>query len=85
MYLIDEIKKLLGNPELFEWVDGHVVRGSPPATYEIIEKLGTKNVTAEKLKREILKGFKGAYGEYSFTSSGELANPRGYLTKVELK
>lgn len=39
LYLIDEFKNLLKNPALFEWVDGHVERFSPPATYEIIERM----------------------------------------------
>jgi predicted nucleotidyltransferase len=38
-YLQDEFRKLLNDPNIFEWVDGHVERGSPPATYDIIENI----------------------------------------------
>jgi predicted nucleotidyltransferase len=38
-YLRSEFQKLLANPNLFEWIDAHVERGSPPATYQIIEEL----------------------------------------------
>lgn len=36
-YIMDEFTKLANNPNLYEWLDGHVERGSPPASY-IIEK-----------------------------------------------
>lgn len=38
-YLRSEFLNLLNNPDVFEWIDGHVERGSPPATYFILEKL----------------------------------------------
>ena len=38
-YLQSEFQSLLNNPNIFEWVDCHVERGSPPATYYIIEEL----------------------------------------------
>lgn len=38
-YLIDEIKKLLTISDIFEWIDCHVERFSPPATYEIIQHM----------------------------------------------
>lgn len=38
-YLQSEFQKLLENPNLFEWVDSHVERGSPPATYVILDRL----------------------------------------------
>jgi predicted nucleotidyltransferase len=38
-YLKNEFKILLKNPNLFEWIDCHVERGSPPATYDIMEKI----------------------------------------------
>jgi predicted nucleotidyltransferase len=34
-YLLNEFTKLANNPNLFEWLDGHVERGSPPASYII--------------------------------------------------
>lgn len=40
-YLQSEFKILLKNPNLFEWIDSHVERGSPPATYIIIDKIKT--------------------------------------------
>jgi predicted nucleotidyltransferase len=40
-YLHSEFKILLKNPNLFEWIDSHVERGSPPATYIIIDKIKT--------------------------------------------
>lgn len=43
-YLITEFRNLLKNPNIFEWIDCHVERNSPPATYSIIEAL--KNFTA---------------------------------------
>jgi len=43
-YLISEFRNLLKNPNLFEWIDCHVERGSPPATYFIIEEL--KKITS---------------------------------------
>ncbi|MDB5199248.1 MAG: hypothetical protein JWO92_1211 [Chitinophagaceae bacterium] len=39
-YLRSEFTNLLINPNVFEWIDGHVERGSPPATYTIMEDLG---------------------------------------------
>ena len=42
-YLRSEFQILLKNPNLFEWIDSHVERGSPPATYMIMDKL--KKVT----------------------------------------
>ena len=38
-YLRSEFLNLLNNPNLFDWIDGHVERGSPPATDLIIDKL----------------------------------------------
>ncbi len=38
-YLKEEFSALLQNPSLLEWIDGHVERGSSPATYFIIEEL----------------------------------------------
>lgn len=39
MYLVNEFRTLLENPGYFEWIDCHVERGSPPATYFIIDQL----------------------------------------------
>jgi predicted nucleotidyltransferase len=38
-YLQSEFLILLENPNLFEWIDAHVERGSPPATYFILDAL----------------------------------------------
>lgn len=38
-YLKEEFKNLWGNPNLFEWIDSNVERGSPPATYTIMEEI----------------------------------------------
>lgn len=38
-YLLTEFRNLLKNPNLFEWIDCHVERGSPPASYFIMEAL----------------------------------------------
>ncbi|HET6990101.1 MAG TPA: nucleotidyl transferase AbiEii/AbiGii toxin family protein [Bacteroidia bacterium] len=38
-YLRTEFLNLLKNQNHFEWIDGHAERGSPPATYFIIEEL----------------------------------------------
>lgn len=38
-YLKAEFKSLLNNPYIFEWIDSNVERGSPPASYSILEKL----------------------------------------------
>jgi hypothetical protein len=38
-YLRSEFVDLLNNPNILEWIDAHVERGSPPATYMIIDKL----------------------------------------------
>ena len=38
-YLRYEFQNLLNNPNHFEWIDGHVERGSPPASYSIIKAL----------------------------------------------
>ena len=38
-YLQTEFLTLLKNPNIFEWIDSHVERGSPPATYLIIDEL----------------------------------------------
>lgn len=38
-YLRSEFLNLLNNPNLFDWIDGHVERGSPPATDLIIDEL----------------------------------------------
>ena len=32
-YILEEFSKLANNPSLFEWLDGHVERGTPPASY----------------------------------------------------
>lgn len=38
-YLIDEFTKMIKNPYHFEWIDCHVERGSPPATYNIVKEI----------------------------------------------
>jgi hypothetical protein len=38
-YLVQEFAELLKNRNLFDWIDGHVERGSPPATSHIIGQL----------------------------------------------
>lgn len=38
-YLRTEFRILLNNPNLFEWIDASVERGSPPATYLIMDEL----------------------------------------------
>lgn len=38
-YLLAEFRNLLDNPNIYEWIDCNVERGSPPATYYIHEKL----------------------------------------------
>ena len=38
-YLQAEFTKLLNNPHIFEWIDSHVERGSPPATYSIMQAI----------------------------------------------
>jgi predicted nucleotidyltransferase len=38
-YLCSEFQFLLNNPNLFEWIDCHVERGTPPASYFIMEEL----------------------------------------------
>jgi predicted nucleotidyltransferase len=38
-YLKDEFSVLISKEDFFDWIDGHVVRASPPATYFIIENL----------------------------------------------
>ncbi len=38
-YLLTEFRNLLKNPNIFEWIDCHVERGSPPASYLIMEAL----------------------------------------------
>lgn len=38
-YLLTEFRNLLKNPNIFEWIDCHVERGSPPASYIIMEAL----------------------------------------------
>lgn len=38
-YLRNEFLNLLNNPYHFEWIDCHVERGSPPATYLIIDEM----------------------------------------------
>lgn len=38
-YLINEFTQLINNPFATEWIDCHVERGSPPATYWIIEEI----------------------------------------------
>ncbi|MBL0096193.1 MAG: hypothetical protein IPP46_06565 [Bacteroidetes bacterium] len=38
-YLRSEFQILLNYPGLFEWIDCHVERGSPPATYLIIDEM----------------------------------------------
>ena len=38
-YLKQEFSTLLRDPNISEWIDGHVERGSPPATYFIIEEM----------------------------------------------
>jgi hypothetical protein len=39
IYLRQEFQNLLSNPNLFEWIDSHVERGAPPATYFIMDEL----------------------------------------------
>lgn len=36
-YLIEEFRNLAKNRNIYEWVDSNVERGSPPATYRILE------------------------------------------------
>ena len=43
-YLKAEFKTLLNNPGIVEWIDSHVERGLPPATYMILDKI--KNFTS---------------------------------------
>ena len=43
-YLKAEFKTLLNNTGIVEWIDSHVERGSPPATYTILDKI--KNFTS---------------------------------------
>lgn len=38
-YLRSEFSELLNKPHIYEWVDCHVERASPPGTYYIIEEL----------------------------------------------
>lgn len=38
-YLQAEFRNLLKNPHLFEWIDSHVERESPPASYFIMEAI----------------------------------------------
>lgn len=38
-YLLEEFTNIINNPYHLEWVDCHVERGSPPATYYIIEEI----------------------------------------------
>jgi predicted nucleotidyltransferase len=38
-YLRATFKKILDNPNVFEWIDCHVERGSPPLSYYIVEQL----------------------------------------------
>lgn len=38
-YLINEFVQLIKNPYVIEWIDCHVERGSPPATYYIIDEI----------------------------------------------
>lgn len=38
-YLLEEFSKLGNNPDIFEWIDAHVERGSPPASYLILEEI----------------------------------------------
>ena len=54
-YLRSEFLILLNNPNLFEWIDSHVERGSPPATYFIMDELRkfTGLVNALKMKPRV--------------------------------
>ena len=38
-YLKTEFQNLLNNPNITEWIDCHVERGLPPATYSILDKI----------------------------------------------
>ncbi len=38
-YLLSEFTRLISNPHIFEWIDSHVERGSPPASYSILQAL----------------------------------------------
>ena len=38
-YLKNEFQNLLNNPNITEWIDCHVERGLPPATYAILNKI----------------------------------------------
>jgi predicted nucleotidyltransferase len=38
-YLLSEIRDIVDNPNVLEWIDCNVERASPPATYYIYEKL----------------------------------------------
>ena len=38
-YLVSEFQSLMNNPKIFEWIDCHVERGSPPLSYYKLEQL----------------------------------------------
>ncbi len=38
-YLQSEFRRLLSNPNILDWIDGHVERVSPPATYFILDEM----------------------------------------------
>lgn len=38
-YILAEFRQLLANPHILEWIDCNVERASPPATYDILERL----------------------------------------------
>jgi predicted nucleotidyltransferase len=38
-YLLSEFTQLLRNPNILDWIDGHVERVSPPATYFILDEM----------------------------------------------
>lgn len=38
-YLVSEFTGLTNNPNIFEWIDCHVERGSPPLSYYILDQL----------------------------------------------
>jgi predicted nucleotidyltransferase len=38
-YLRSEFTRLMNNPNITEWIDCHVERGSPPATYLILDEI----------------------------------------------
>ena len=46
-YLLTEFSLLLTNPHIFEWLDAHVERGSPPVSYSMLQAIKTFTNTIE--------------------------------------